>query len=250
MKVKTVVLLIALVTPVKQYAQRVINETIPVRPGETISMHFDYPKIVRVSTWDRNEISIQGTVNINGGENDDAFILENTKEGSAIDVRSEIRDLKKLPHRITIMDEGKKIMFRDEAELRKYQAENGRSFQRMSWGPEIEIELEVKVPRNTATTIESVYGMVEVLNFAGPLTVEATYGGVDASLMEKSIGELTAETNYGQIYTNLDIAFTGDKVTSRDFYMSVSAKPGQGPRYSFESKYGNVYLRKTQAGVR
>ncbi|MDQ2656918.1 MAG: hypothetical protein M3Y60_05815 [Bacteroidota bacterium] len=245
MKAKIIVLILALVTPAKHYAQRVINESIAVKSGETLSMHFDYPKLVRVSSWDGNEISIQGTVSINGGENDDAFILENNKSENVISVRSEIRDLKKLPQRITIVDEGKKIMFRDEAELRKYQAENGRTYQRMSWGPDIDIQLEVKVPRNMATNITSVYGMVEVQNFSGPLTVEAIYGGVDASLTEKSIGEITAETNYGQIYTNLDVAFTGDKVTSRDFYTFVSAKPGQGPHYSFESKYGNVYLRKT-----
>ncbi len=250
MKTKIAVLILALVTPAKHYAQRVINESIPVKAGETLSMHFDYPKIVRVSTWDQSEISIQGTVRINGGENDDAFVMESSKEGSVIDVRSEIKDLKNLPQRITIMHENKKIMFRDEAELRKFQAENGTSYQRMSWGPDIEIVLEVKVPRNIPTNIESVYGMVEVLNFSGPLMVEATYGGIDASLTEKSVGELTAETNYGQIYTNLDIAFTGDKVTSRDFYTFVSAKPGQGPRYSFESKYGNVYLRKTSTGPR
>ena len=246
MKVKAVVLILAMVTPAKQYAQRVINETIPAKAGETISMHFDYPKLVRLSTWDRNEISIQGEVSINGGENDDAFILENSCSGSGINIRSEIKDLKKLPQRITIMHDGKKIMFRDKAELQKYQVENGRSFDRMSWGPEIDVHLEVKVPRNTPTTVTSVYGMVEVDNFAGPLTVEATYGGVDASLAERSVGELTAETNYGQIYTDFDTKFGSGKAGDRDFHTSVSAKPGAGPVYNFESTYGNVYLRKAK----
>jgi hypothetical protein len=86
--------------------------------------------------------------------------------------------------------------------------------------------------------------MVEVANFNGPLTVEATYGGVDASLVERSVGEVTAETNYGEIYTNFDTKFGGDHVKDKAFYTFVSAKPGQGPRYNFESKYGNVYLRK------
>jgi hypothetical protein len=116
----------------------------------------------------------------------------------------------------------------------------------MSWGPDIDIHLDVKVPRNIQTQLKSVYGMVEVRNFSGPLTVEATYGGVDAALTERAVGELTAETNYGDIYSNLDVKFGSDKITDKDFYLFVSAKPGQGPRYSFESKYGNVYLRKAQ----
>jgi hypothetical protein len=232
-----------LATPVKDYAQTVVNRTIPVQSGQSITMHFDYPELIRITTWDKNEISIQGSVSINGGENDDAFTLENTVTGNVIKVNSEIRGLKQLPQRITINHNGQKIMFRDKAELNKYQAEHGRSYNTMSWGPEIDIELEVKVPRNTATNITSVYGMVEVKSFTGPLTVEATYGGVDAALSERSIGELTAETNFGQIYSNLDIKFGGE-FQDKDFHTFVSAKPGSGPKYSFESKFGNVYLRK------
>ena len=92
------------------------------------------------------------------------------------------------------------------------------------------------------TKLEAVYGMVEVRNFTGPLSVEATYGGVDAALQPSAMGELTAETGYGQIYSDLDLKFTGSEF--EDFHTVVSAKPGNGPRYNFESKYGNVYLRK------
>ena len=86
--------------------------------------------------------------------------------------------------------------------------------------------------------------MVEVSEFEAPLTVVATYGGVDAALAEVKVGEIKAETNYGEIYSNLDSKLEGSKI-DRDFYTQVSAKLGQGPRYNFESKYGNVYLRKS-----
>lgn len=76
----------------------------------------------------------------------------------------------------------------------------------------------------------------------GPLTAESTYGGIDAALSEKSIGELKIETGYGQFYTNFDFKFSGNELG--DFHSIINAKPGKGPSYSFESKYGNVYLRK------
>jgi hypothetical protein len=106
----------------------------------------------------------------------------------------------------------------------------------------MDIVLEIKVPKGMETAVESVYGFVEVKNFTAPLSVVATYGGVDAALQEKLVGEISAETDYGQIYTNLDIKLTGSEF--KDFHTQVSAKPGTGPRYSFESKYGNVYIRK------
>jgi hypothetical protein len=225
-------------------AQTPVNKSIPVTPGQTIEMHFDYPQLIRVTTWEKNEVSIQGSVSINGGENDAAFELEASATGNKVNVKSQIRNMKSLPHRITIVKDGQKIVFRSQADYKKYADQNGGGYTMRSEGVDMDILLEIKVPGNVATMIESVYGMVEVADFAGPLTVEATYGGVDAALSERTTGELTAETNYGQIYTNLDVKFSGENVRERDFHTFVSAKPGVGPRYSFESKYGNVYLRK------
>ena len=242
MKIKLIfpLLLLSLST----LAQTAINKSIPVSARQKINMHFDYPELVRVSTWDKNEISIQGSVSINGGENDDAFVLETSTSGNVISIESRINGLKSLPQRITVNQGGQKIVFKTKADYRKYCDENGKNFNSMSTGVDMDIVLEIKVPRNVDTRVESVYGMVEIKQFTGPLVVEATYGGVDAALQEKSIGELTAETNFGQIYTNLDVKFKTDNIREEDFRTYVSAKPGNGPRYSFESKYGNVYLRK------
>jgi hypothetical protein len=41
----------------------------------------------------------------------------------------------------------------------------------------------------------------------------------------------------------LDVPFTGKEF--KDFHTLVSAKSGKGPTHNFESKYGNVYLRKS-----
>jgi hypothetical protein len=244
MKLKLAILIITLIAPATEYAQTQLNKTIPVKPGQKVKMHFDYPELVRVSTWNKNEISVQGTISINNGENDDAFVFESTVNGNMININSFIKDIKKLPQRITIVRDGQKIMFRDKAEFKKYQQEHGSGYNTMSWGADIEIELEIKVPQNMETHVESVYGMVEVKDFSGPLIVESTYGGVDASVQERTAGEIIAETNYGEIFTNLDVKFAGTASQNQDFHTYVSAKPGTGPRYSFESKYGNVYIRK------
>ena len=234
-----------LLMTVTGYGQTPIDKGIPYQPGQKIVMHFDYPQLIRVETWDRNEISIHGTVSINGGENDDAFELKTSTEGKNILIRNEIRNMKDLPKRITVVDGAKTVVFNSKAELQKYKDEHGKgSFPMTSWGVNTDIFLEIKVPRNADTQIESVYGMVEVRNFVGPLSVVATYGGVDAALEERGTGEITAETHYGEIYSNLDTKFFGDALHRDDFDNFVSAKPGTGPRYSLESKYGNVYIRK------
>lgn len=224
-------------------AQTPVTKSFATSAGQKILLRFDYPELIKISTWEKNEILVTGKVSINGGENDDAFELTQSSSGSTIIVESRIRNLKELPHRFTINKGEEKITFKTKADFEKYKQEHGRDFKYSSNGVDIDITLEIKVPRNMETKIEATYGLVEIRDFTGPLTVDATYGGVDVAVQPKAIGELVAETGYGQIYSNLDLKFTGGEF--EDFHTLISVKPGTGPRYSFESRYGNVYLRKS-----
>jgi hypothetical protein len=245
MNFKITMIIMAMVLPLKDYGQTPVNKIIPVKAGQNIDLHFDYPELVKISTWDKNEISIQGTVSINAGDNDDAFELITTNNGNTITIRNEIKNMKNLPHQITITHGAEKIVFKNKEELKKYKEQHGLTdYNSMSYGLDMDIILEIKVPRNTDTKIESIYGMVEVSDFSGPLSVDAKYGGVDASLIERSVGQITAETNHGEIYSNLDVKFNGEASRHEAFHTVVSATPGNGPAYNFDSKFGNVYLRK------
>jgi hypothetical protein len=244
MKTKILASAMMVFLPILQYAQTTINKSIPVRAGQKIDVHFDYPDLIKVSTWDKNEISIQGSVVINGGENDDAFELVVSDESQTISIKNEIKNLKNLPQRITVVEGTQKIVFRNKEEFKKYQQEHGKTYSHVSYGTEMDILLEIKVPANTETVVESVYGMVEITSFNGPLTVIATYGGVDAAVKEQLVGRITAETNHGEIFSNLNVKFSGEGSRQGDFHTYVSAAPGKGPAYKFDSKFGNVYLRK------
>ena len=179
MKRNTLGILIALVMPLTNFAQTAVNKTVEAKPGQQVVLHFDYPEMVRVSTWDKNEISVQGTVSINYGENDDAFELLSSVSGNTITIRNEIKNMKSLPHHITIVDGANKIVFKNKEELHKYEQEHGRGgFDRMSYGLDMDIVVEIKVPRNFQTRVESVYGMVEIKDFTVQLIVDSTYGRV------------------------------------------------------------------------
>ena len=39
------VLAMAMIIPLKEYGQTAINKVIPVKPGQKIEMHFDYPEL-------------------------------------------------------------------------------------------------------------------------------------------------------------------------------------------------------------
>lgn len=232
-------------------AQTPIEKTIPINAGQKLLLNLDDPQ-VNIQTWDKKEILIRGTVSINNGANDEAFELQVSSNAQEITITSVLKDKENIPEQVTIKKDDKEYFFRssnvNDPEIKKFFDENGRDYSYLSIGIIKNIKLEVFVPKNTETKIQAKYGMVEVKNFAAPLTIESKYGGVDATIPATSAGLITARCRYGEILTNLGVKFdqANRMERSSDKWTEISAKLGQGPAYWFESKYGNVYLRKPE----
>jgi hypothetical protein len=225
--------------------QTLIEKSIITKAGQMLEINFDYPKLIKVTTWDKNEVFAQASVSINGGANDSSFELITKMVGNTIEIKNVLKDFENIPRRITIKRNGEKIIFKNKAEWRAYnKTNNAGGYDMMNEGVDLEIVITIKVPIGMETYIHSVYGMVEVYNFKGKLTVEATYGGTDVSIDEKAIGQLMASTNYGEIFTNLEKKFDLSKIQEENFHTEISAILGKRPTYKVQSQYGKVYLRK------
>jgi hypothetical protein len=223
-------------------AQTTINKSFSTDKDQKISLKFDYPELIKISTWDKPEVQILGTININENESNEAFQIKEFKEGNSLIIEGKIAEMKNIPRRIKVEKDNKKLIFKTREEYQRYCKENKVTFNSMTDGVDVDIKLEIKVPRSLMTQIESQYGLVEVKDFGGTINVNAIYGGIDATVLDKNVGKLSAETHFGQIYSNLDTKFTGKD--SDDFRTLVTATFGNGPQYNLESKYGNIYLRK------
>lgn len=219
-------------------AQTTVNKSYPARSGQQVILKFDYPK-VKVSTWDKSEVSVIAHVSINDGENDSAFLLEEKESNGAIVISDRIKDMDKLPRRYTVVQGGKKTVFKSKE---AYQSSGLGAVERYSEGSDIDITIEVKIPAFCITDINAVYGIVELNDFNASVNIDATYGGIDATLVPARTGKLQATTSYGQIYSNLNLKLTNH--SEHDFFNSITARPGTGPAYSFTSTYGKIYLRK------
>jgi len=237
---KRITILLCLLAPITVLSQTVINRTYPVKAGQQLLLKFDYP-VLKISTWDKNEVSITARVSINDGNNDDAFVLKAETEDGTLKISDQIKDMDKLPHHYTIRQDGKKIVFKTKADFDAYKSKTG-NIGSYSNGIDLDIKLEIKVPANTSTEIKAIYGLVELTNYYAPVNVDATYGGIDATLNTARAGQIKATTNYGRIYSNLELNLT-DKA-QKDFLTSITAEPGKGPAYILKSTYGKIYLRK------
>lgn len=246
---QTRILILVFALPLCAYAQIKIEKSFPVQASQNLVLNFDYPELIKVSTWDKQEVGIRGIVSINRGENDEAFELNTSSEGGALVITSFIRNKDKLPKRLLIKHGEEEYYFKTDnyrdAEIQKFLDEKGKNYRYMNNGVIIEIELEIFIPKNKSTTIESKYGMVELLACQAPIIVNAIYGGVDVTVPAQGLKTINARTKFGEIYTNLSQKpSAGNFPENFDNWTSVRYELGAGSSIDVESKYGKVYLRK------
>jgi hypothetical protein len=229
--------------------QTKIEKTFPAQGIQKIRLAFDFPELIQVHTWDKKEVLVKGSVSINRGEHDNAFQVLSSTNGTTLEITSEIKDKENIPRR-TIIKRGEQEYFfkakdASDPEVQKFLEENGRDYTYMTNGIIQEITLEIFVPKGTECHIDAKFGLVEITDFNAPLVVNAPHGGIDATISSNSTGQLMARTKFGEILTNLDAKFVSeDAGNDHDHWTEINTNFGNGPRYSFESKFGKVYLRK------
>jgi hypothetical protein len=252
---KTIFLWVASVLTIGATAQSTVNKSYPVKPGQQIEISFDFPN-VKVSTWDRNEVSIVAHVSINEGENDSAFELEDKSTDAMVNIKSRVKNMDKLPRRYTVTGhDGKKTIFRTKEDYKAFRSTNTIDYSTISDGPDMDISIEIKVPANTPTYIKSEYGRIDAVfddNFLKvPLTLVSTYGRVDVSVPVAVKANVNMKTSYGEILASKDLKIDIERVLAKDNLFSFSNKDikgklnGGGTDLSLRSDYGKIYLRKT-----
>lgn len=242
MKYASLILFI-LLAPVWTIAQTKISKTYPLGNIRRIELNFDYPKLIHVSSWDKKEIAVTATVNINNGKNNSAFTLTENSTAGKIMIGNTL-DMAQVPETYYLTVNGLKTRFDSKKDFENYKNDHSGLLSTTSSyiQKDIDITIEVKIPSHISTDVISTYGTVELANYDGPIRIDAKYGGIDATLQEDKIGLITLTDHYGKIYSNLKLKPT--KQTEENFFTSIAASPGSGPTYDINAYYGNIYLRK------
>lgn len=222
-------------------AQETISKSYPITAGQTVNFDFDFPKTIRVSNWDKKEIAVVATVKVDGVAAADVFSLIESESKDQISIKNKL-EMAKIPQRFYAFENGVKNTFNTKEEMNAFMKEKGKSITSNYQSQNIEISIEIKLPANTKTNLSSTYGIVELVDFEGPIKIDATYGGIDAKLQEKAIGSLKMTNRFGKIYT--DFNFKPEEIKEQRFFTSINANPGKGASYDFSSSYGHIYLRK------
>ena len=211
-------------------------------------MDFTWPELIRIKSWDGNEIKLVAFVEINKGQNDDAFDFEINTTQQEVQIRSYIKDYENLPKKILVMYDSEEVFFNTDdpksALVKEFKEQKGiNGFEYMTYGVIKDITLEVYVPENKALDVYSKFGMIEITGNHGNLIIHSKFGGVDLSTSGSTT--IKAGTRFGEKYTNLDQPVTTLVLGTRHGKWDWVQLEGKGsPGIELKSDFGNIYIRK------
>ena len=255
------------------HSQTDFNKSIPTSSIQKVHFDFAYGDVT-LMTYSGTEIQVTGSVAINNGLNDDAFRMEHSVSEGELSIKGFIKNIEDLPKTITIIKNGQKHTFidnsSDKKELQKKIKEvlgTDKDIMSYSQGVDTDIELTIKVPNSLSLDVRSTYGDIIVQNITNPIKVKNTYGSVEATFLSldniKDVELVSTydfvditvpgnqplsvdlDSDYGRIYTNLDLNIDTNRSKTKGFSFRIfgSLKNG-GPLIKARARYDNIYLRK------
>lgn len=226
---KTLFLIIVLISFVSMNAQRFVEKTIKIEKDQDVELDFQFADDIIIKTWNKNEVFVKVSVNINNNTDNNDFTLNVFDEKSEIEIKSEIKNLGKKNNNT--------IVLRQDEETGEY-FYNGNCTQ-------MDLYFEVYLPQGTNLEVKTISGNIEVTGLHSDMNLETISGDVDLTLNPNIQADIEMNTISGDIYSNMDLNFGDEESLHRIGGIEISAKlNGGGVSIDLETISGDILLRK------
>ncbi len=209
-------------------AQRVVEETISLTKDQSIKLDFDFADNIIVKSWNKNEVYVKATVNINNNEDNENFKFITRKGSGYVSIKSGIENLKHLSCQTIIIEDGDTTYI-------------------SGMGAQMDIDFEVLIPTNSELSLETINGDIELHGRTGPVDINTINGEIDMFISANQKADLSLKTINGTMYTNLEMDFNQTKDNLCKVGGNVDTKlNGGGNKINLETINGTIYLRKAK----
>ncbi len=210
--------------------QEVVEKTIPYN-GQELDVDFEIGEVISIKSWDKKEVYIKVTYEINDGELNEALRvdIDDYRDRVSLDIDLNDRMLKRSRYRGCGSRDGK----------RNYYSGDGYDLC-------ADVEVEVYLPKESDLWINTVVADVEVEGMKGNIEIETVTGHIDVTWDKDSGADIKMKTVTGAVYTNFDLRTKRERglnvISSKDIrstYMSG------GKEVNLETVTSDIYLRKS-----
>jgi hypothetical protein len=220
--------------------QKIVQENLPLAAGERLTLNLRFADSIRVSSWDKDEVSIRAVVVVNNNQLNDAFLLSSKRSEGLLAVESNF-DKEKIKQGRASNCPGQEHQWGDGSYTVN---KDGSTWQKGGYSVCSNIYFEVKVPRRAETKLETISGNIEIVQWEGSLQAKSISGFVDLSWPAGRGADLSLKTISGEVFSNLDLELGGPGKKTAVGYSLQGTVAGGGQPIRLESISGNIYLRR------
>jgi len=206
---------------------------------DDVFVHVKFADNIQIKQWNKKEISVEATVNINDNEHNDYFSFETDKIGSTFTVKSDYGD------------------FFKKHGNRSYHSNDDDDGCRCN--NDLDINYVIYVPKNMSLEVKSISGSAQIDSYVGTLHIDFISGDIDVKKHSKNMrlktisGDIDvyvsdayfeAKTLSGGIYSDLDIDFEQNKKRNNSRRIAATIKNGEAT-LKMSTISGDIFLRKS-----
>jgi len=208
-------------------AQKTVETSHKLNDGDKVKLDFQFADEIKVNSWDKAEIYVKVSVDINDNKNNDAFRFEINDYPNGIRIEEEIKDLNKM---------GK--------HKRRYVDEDGEEITVVNCGVNMTLVYEVFLPEKVKLKIETISGDINITKFTSEMDIHSISGDVDLSLKQSAKADLDLSTISGEMYSDFDFKSKNDGYHHYGRSNFKNELNGGGTPIELSTISGNIYLRK------
>jgi hypothetical protein len=192
-------------------AQQIIEKHMDFSGKESLNLKIQIADSIYIQTWNKNEVYVKASVNINENKDNEAYLTSFDESGSSLTVNAKFRD-------------------------KYFKGKNNCC-------NNTDIFWQVFMPEKTKFSVETINADVTITGQTREMKVKSISGSIDLSVPSNKQASLDFSTISGRMYSNLDIAL--NKLHS-GIPMKISEKLNNGgDPISLETISGDIYFRKS-----
>jgi len=198
-------------------AQKIIEKHMDFSNKDLISLNIQIADSIRILTWNKNEVYVKTSIDINDNKDNDIYQMTFDDAGSTVAVLAKIKD--------------------EEGSRRRNYNNNCCCY-------ESHIYCDVYIPENANISVESINGNITITGRTAAIRAKSISGFIDLSVDPARKADLRLNTITGTVYT--DLAVNANR-SSRTVGTKISdLVNGGGKPISLETISGDIFLRKVE----
>jgi len=195
-----------------------VTESVALNGQSKLDLKFTFANDITFKTWDKNEVLVEVSVNIQDGKYNDIFTLETNKTPSTISIAMDKEMWNKIP----------------------------REDRRNNCNWQTDLNYIVYAPKNMKISANTISGDYLLTYVGATMKLKTISGEIDVTIPSSQGLDFNVKTISGEVYSDINIKYPYGKEGLRQIVgRNVRGRIGNGGDESlFETISGNVYLRK------